>query len=439
MEIDKRKKKWISILLAAVLATLCTGCQKQSVQEREPEETVKIKISWWGGAARHQYTEEILDLYTQIHPEVEFEVIESEWNTYFDKLAVQTALGEMPDIVQMDYQYIYTYTKNGSLADLNPYIEDGTIDVSQINTNTLNTGRVDKKMAGMILSTSIISLGYNPEVLGQMEEELPDVWTWEEFAQYCREVHKRTGKYGVVTAAGITKDMNIFQYWVRQYGKELFNEEGTALGFEDSTLIAEFFQYWKDLMDADVTPDEMIRILSLKEDEGPVVTGDAAYIFEWNNYAVKMAEANDGLRITAPPDGGGENDSLWIKPGMFFSVAENSKVKRECAEFINWFVNSKEANALMKGERGTPVSREIRDYLLQTNELSEQQKQMFEYMKKAEKNCGSTPGPEPGGIAEVTEAFNNAGNNVFYGKVSAAEAAEVFFREANRILKKNNE
>ena len=51
-----------------------------------------------------------------------------------------------------------------------------------------------------------------------------------------------------------------------------------------------------------------------------------------------------------------KDSGLWLKPGMFFSVSETSKVKEECAKFINWFVNSNEANSLRR-KRNTCIIR----------------------------------------------------------------------------------
>lgn len=61
---------------------------------------VTIKITWWGGQGRHDYTQKLLDTYSQSHPNVTFEAIPSGWDGYFDKLATQAASGSMPDTVR---------------------------------------------------------------------------------------------------------------------------------------------------------------------------------------------------------------------------------------------------------------------------------------------------------------------------------------------------
>lgn len=441
----KRMKRVAAAALAGVMAFSLAACggskdaQQQSTESQDGK--TKIKITWWGGQSRHDYTQQLLDLYTKSHPDVEFEAVPSGWDGYFDKLSTQAASGSMPDIVQMDYLYISTYAKNNSVADLQPYIDNGTIDVSNVDEKILNSGKIDGKMAGMVLSSSILAVGYNPEVLSSAGVEEPKGdWTWDDFAKISETISKKTGKASAMTSSGVVSDTNIFNYWVRQNGASLFSEDGKSLGYEDDAITASYFQYWKDLMDKDVSPDpdEMSQIVSLGKEANPVVTGDAAFNFEWNNYAAQMSTINDKLKITTPPVKSADDKGLWIKPGMFFSVSENSKVKDACAEFINWFINSEEANDIMMAERGTPISSKVREHMINSGKLNEQQVEMFEYVDKVSEISGDTPAPDPQGISEVNEAFAKAGNSVFYGQASAEDAAKAFRQEANAILERNN-
>lgn len=415
-------------------------------QQESSGEPVTIKIAWWGGDARHEYTQELLDLYTQSHPNVTFETTPSGWDGYFDKLATQAASGTMPDIVQMDYMYISTYAKNNSLADLSEFISDGTIDVSGINESILNTGKVDDKFAGMVLSTSIVSVGYNPDVLAAAGVEEPtNDWTWSDFFDMCEKVTAHTGKPAAMISSGVVGDTNVFEYWVRQHGQSLFKEDGTGLGYEDDAVCADYFKFFKNMMDDNTypDPDEFAQILTLGQDAGPVVTGEAAFCFDWNNYTTRMSEQNPNLKLITPPLADGTDiadaQGLWLKPGMFFSVAETSQVKKECAEFINWFVNSEEANDIIMAERGTPVSSAVREYMIASGEMTTQQMDMFGYVDIAAALSGDTPLPQPSGISEINEAFSSAGNSVFYDQATPEEAAAKFREEVNEILSRNNQ
>lgn len=401
---------------------------------------VTIKIAWWGGDARHEYTQKLLDLYTSEHPNVTFETSPSGWDGYFDKLATQAASGSMPDIVQMDYQYISTYANNESVADLQPYIDDGTIDVSSIDENLLNTAKINNRMAGIVLSMSSLAVGYNPDVFKAAGVSEPDgTWTWEQFKEVNKKISEKTGKESVITSSGITGDVIPLRYWMRQHGQELFNADGTALAYTDDQVVTDFFTYWKDLVDENINPDpdEDAQIQTLGHDQGPVVTGDAACCIDWNNYASRVASVNDNIKITNLPLTDDGKSGLWNKPGMFFSVAETSTVKKECAEFINWFVNSDEANNIIMAERGTPVSSKVRESLIASGKMTQQMVDMFNYTDNVIALGLSTPAPDPQGISEINESIKNIGSSVFLGQTSPEDAAAQFREEVTDILSRN--
>ncbi len=404
-------------------------------------EEVTLKFTWWGSQSRHDYTQKLLDLYTQSHPNVKFEATPAGWDGYFDKLSTQAASGSMPDIVQMDYLYISTYAKNNTVADLKPFIDDGTIDVSSIDKNLLNTGVINNKTAGLVLSTSLIAIGYNPDVLDKASVKAPTSdWTWDDFIKLNTEVKD---KAGINDGASLNPvlDTNLFNYWVRQHGEKLFSDDNKSLGYTDDKLCADFLKMWKNMMDANLmpNPDEYEQIATLGLEAGPVVTGEAAMTQNWNNYATLASKANDKLKIVTPPlVAGSDAKGLWMKPGMFFSISETSKYKKEAAEFINWFVNSEEANDIIMAERGTPVSSKIREHLTNSGKMSQQQKDMFQYVDDAVALSSQTPPPDPVGMSEINKVFKDMGYSAFYGQATPEQAAAEFRKQANEILARNN-
>lgn len=427
----KRTNKLLAVLLTGAMAMSMGACgnggaSTDNTQKKGSDDQVTIKITWWGGDARHEATQKVLDLYTESHPNVKFEAIPAGWDGYFEKLSTQAASGSMPDIVQMDYLYISTYAKNNSLADLSEYVDSGVIDTSTIDKNIMKTGDSNGKTVGIPLSTTALAVTYNPTVIEQAGAEVPsDDWTWDDYITLNEKVAKSTGKPSALAAtAGIFGDVNIFNYWVRSQGESLFNEDGTALGYDDDKITSDFFDMWKKMADDNVAPDadEQTQIASLGKEGLPIVTDEAATDIEWNAFPTTVSSANPNLKLAVMPNA--KDSGLWLKPGMFFSVSETSKVKEECAKFINWFVNSNEANEILLGERGTPVSSDVRDNLIERDKLSEQQKEAFEYTDKVSAVVCETPAADPSGIAEVNEAFASAGNSVLYGQLTSKEAAK---------------
>ncbi len=441
----KRMKKITSLLLAGAMVAGLTACggsdDSKKAEGGSSDGKTTIKITWWGGDSRHEYTQELLDAYTAENPNVVFETTPAGWEGYFDKLSTQAASGSMPDIVQMDYLYIATYAKNGSLADLSEFIEDGTLDMSNVDESTLKTGEIDGKMAGIVAGTNALAVTYNPDVLAEAGVEAPtDDWTWDDYVELNTKVAESTGKESALTATiGPFGDMNFFNYYLRQHGETLFKEDGTGLAFDDDGLTADYFQMWADMAEANVTPDpdEQSQIATLGIESLPIVTNEAGTTLEWNTYPNKVEATNPNLKLALMP-GANENNAMWLKPGMFWSVAESSEVKEECAKFINWMINSEEANDIIAAERGVPISSEIREYMVNSGNMTQTQTDMFEYVDKVTAIAGECPQADPAGIAEINEAFNNAGNSVMYGQATSEEAAKTFREKATEILERNN-
>lgn len=290
---------------------------------------VTIRITWWGGESRHTYTQQLLDLYTQSHPNVHFEASPSGWDGYFDKLSTQAASGGMPDIIQMDYLYITTYANNGTLADLTPYIQSGAIDTSNIDDSMVSSGKIGDIQAGFPLSSSLLAVGYNPSVLAQAGVETPTSdWTWEDWIAINNQFKEKTGLLG--NCMGPVEDTNIFNYWVRQHGGQLFSDDKCSLGYDDDSITAGYFQMWKDMMDAGSAPnpDEYSQISTLGLEATPVVTNEAGFDLRWNNYTMNVAKVNDTLEMVMK-DG---EKGLWLKPGMFFSVAALKQIPESLYE-----------------------------------------------------------------------------------------------------------
>lgn len=448
----KSMKSLLALGLAGVMALSAVGCgsgtaagsgspASETASGAGGGEPMTLKITWWGSQSRHDYTQKLLDLYKKSHPNITFSASPSGWDGYFDKLSTMTASGSMPDIVQMDYLYITTYAKNNSVADLQPFIDDKTIDASGIDEALLNTGKIDGKMAGLVLATSVLAFGYNPDVLSKAGVAEPtSKWTWDDFVALNKTIKE---KAGIKDSAAICPvyDTNLFNYWVRQHGEKLFSDDNKSLGYQDDKLFVDYLKMWKSMMDADTVPnpDEYEQIEALGLEAGPVVTGDAAFTQNWNNYSTLAAKANDSLKIVTPPLAADSDEKgLWLKPSMFFSVAQTSRHQKEAAGFLDWFVNSEEANDIIMAERGTPASSKIRDYMVSSGKMTRQQKEMFQYVDDSAELMGETPPPEPVGMSEISKVYKDVGYSAFYGKATPEEAAANFRKQANEILARDN-
>lgn len=445
----KRIVRAIAILFA--LSTVVTGCSKdvkttipsndaakeQSTADIKNKEPITLSITWWGSQIRHGYTARVLELYSKNNPNIKFEATPSGWDGYFDKMAAQAAGNSMPDIVQMDYLYISNFTKNNALTDLTPFVGNNTLDMSDVDQSLRDTGIIDGKLTGAVLSSTAMTMVVNPDVFNKAGIELPKSdWKWSEFEQAMQTISERTDCYGF--AANLQSDTNILSYWIRQYGTTLYAADGTKLGYDDDQIFIDYLSmvYRLTKSKAIPTPDEWLKIASKGKEAQPVVTGEAGTTLEWANFPVIVEKSNPNLITVIPPYAYNGKKALWIKPGMFFSISESSKNKEEAAKFISWLINDIEANKIISTERGTPVAKKVREAL--AIDLTSIQKQMFDYMELAVIHSAHTDPAEPVGNPEICKIMADQMSLVIYDKATPEQAAADFRKMANEVLARDS-
>src|SRR5206468_1270064 len=86
-----------------------------------PPGTGNLALAFWGNPVRNKNTQAEVAAYVKPNPKVKISTQPGEFNTYWDKLATQTAGGTAPDIIHMDMAYIAEFGSRGALLDLAKY------------------------------------------------------------------------------------------------------------------------------------------------------------------------------------------------------------------------------------------------------------------------------------------------------------------------------
>jgi multiple sugar transport system substrate-binding protein len=119
---------------------------------------------------------------------------------------------------------------------------------------------------------------------------------------------------------------------------------------------------------------------------------------------------------------------------MFFSITEGCELVDEAAMFIDFMTNSVEANDILLGERGVPVSNLIREDLqAKVDPVSEQ---VFAYIASLADIVQPVPPPDPAGWNDirVNVLAPQFTDPVLFGMISAQEGYDAFVTESNAIL-----
>ncbi len=396
---------------------------------------VSMVMYWWGNQIRNERTQDCIDVYAEENG-MSIDGQFADWDDYWNKLATFVAGGSVPDVLQMDYAYIDQYAKAGVLLDLSPYIESGAMDCSQIDDSVIASGTVDGGVYAICAGINSPALLYNKTLTDSIGLEIKDDMTLDEFYDYCRQIYEETG---VKTNISYGTANNWSEYIMRAYDNETFGDSCMAGDASQWVPFFEMYEIGRDegwMIDAGVFAE--IAIGTVEQD--PLVYGQTPSTQSWcafsnsNQISAMQEAAPEGMEIamtTEPsPDPG---KSKYLKSSQFFSVGIDSAYPDEAVAFLNWLINSYEANDILLGERGIPAPADVAEHI--APQMSEFDQMATDYVNNVvTPNCSPINPPQPDGSSEVYNLLNNEVEKVCYGVMNAEEAAEEFFTQANEIM-----
>ena len=420
---------------AAPAGTTAAAAGETTAAAAAPAGDVAMTMFWWGNQVRNERTQAALDLYSETNG-VTVDGQFAEWSDYWNKLATSAAGHAMPDVVQMDYMYLNQYASSNLLVDLKPYIDDGTLDVSQIAENTIASGSVGDGVYAIAAGINSPALLYNKTLLDGAGITVKDNMTMDEFYALCKEVYEKTGVKTDI-AYGIAQSWS--EYFMRSYDIVPFGDKCMN---GDETSWTPFFEMYTKGLDEGwlLDPSVFAEIAIGSVEQAPMVYSQTPETQSWcefsnsNQLTAMQKAAPEGTEIgitTWPaPD---PKKSDYLKSSQFFSVGSDAKNPEEAVKLLNWLINSSEANNILLGERGIPAPANIAEEV--APQLSEIDQKVTAFVNDVvTPNCSPINPPQPDGASEVYDLLNRTVEKVCYGELDAPTAASQFWTEANKIM-----
>jgi multiple sugar transport system substrate-binding protein len=394
---------------------------------------VRLRMFWWGSKERAERTDKVNQLYQQKNPGVTITGETLGWTDYWPRLATQAAGRNAPDVIQMDYRYIFEYARRGTLLPLDTYVPKD-LNLGDFSQDAIDSGKVDGKIYGVSLGLNSTALIYDKGVFDRLGLQQPTAdMTWSQYADLAVEITKaakRPGYSGIADGARIEPAFEVF---LRQRGKALYNDDG-QLGFNESD-IGDWYVYWADLRRRGGCASPEVAALEMGEIDTSLLTlGKTAMVFAHSNQLVAFQALTKGkLGMTMYPSGGSAaKPGPYLKPSMLLSVYTRSKQADAAVQLVDFFVSNVEAGIILGVERGVPASQTVRKAVQPT--LDDLGKAMADYISFVSDKVGPLPPPPPPGAGEIVLLLRRINEQIGFGRISTAEGAKQFMGEANAIL-----
>lgn len=447
----KKKRIFASLAATMMVAGLLAGCGGTSSTAASGDDTASaatgeaadaaaasgdsgktvLNVLWWGSQTRHEQTTAMLEKFEELNPDIDVVMDYSDWDGYWTKLPAQVAGGQTPDVFQMDYAYLAQYVENGVLADLTPYIEDGSLDMSNVEQSILDSGSVDGKTYAISTGTNAPVMLYRKDVTDELGIEMPMNPTLTEYMDVAKAVYEATGLRDTFITGCTAANLN---FYLRNYGMNFYNDAGDGLGFDDPQYLVDMWQ---------LALDAQNEGWGMKPGEETATTAfDSMVNDAWSRQqnsnelqAYRDATGKDISMVMIPTTEDATIPNSYLKPAMYWCVGADSDVKDAAIRFIDFFTNNEACYDIVGIERAVPISSAMREYVAPTlDEVGQEVVEFIDYVSQPDK-ASPIMNPDPSASTEVEELMDQYSEQVRYGEITdLATTAQQFMDEANQIL-----
>ena len=405
----------------------------------------KLSIMWWGSDTRHQKTIEVIEKYEELTGlDIEYEYADG--SNYWTVFQAKMAGNELPDVFQMGNNWATYYD---TIEPLNSYIEDGTIDTTNINDTMIatTTNNANGDITGISNGTNARCFAYNPAIFDECGVAYPtENWTWDDFAAACRTITEQTGNPAITTMEYNNLAYTVITQWKEGYN--FYAMDGSGFAFDgDTEPLAYFMNLYNDLMKEGCIGDWGIQNeIGQNVEADWVAYGDAAMIMLSSNQfqALSNAAAENGIELelcTIPRVKADGQSGMVVRSSQQLSIYSKSEKTDIAANFINYFANSIEANKILNCERGVSINSEVLAALKEDSTLTDANTakvyDIIELIGSIEDTKNSSPA-EPTANEEISDVLKKEyAQGLYNGSYeNGEEAAEAVWAEAQEIWAK---
>jgi len=356
------------------------------------QSNTRLRCFWWGNPERDRRTRAALDAYQAKAPGVQVSSESIGWGEYWTKLATQTAGGNAPDLIQMDYRYIYEYARRNTLMALESVMPK-PLDLSTFSANARDSGKVDGKLYGVSMGSNSKAMIYDIAMFEKVGVKSLDIgWTWDDMARIAGEISKlNPGKYW--GTGDNSRWEQGFEHWLNQHGKNMYTEDGKANFSREE--VAEWFELWDKLRKSGAcAPAEVGAMNTGGIDMYEISRGQAAMSYANSNQVVAFQAISKGkLGLSVFPNTPGKPSGHYIKPAMLMSVSSRSRSQEEAAKIVQFMMNEEAGVRALGIERGVPGSTEAQKMI--APDLDDLGRAQVEYVAAVTKVAVPLPPPPP--------------------------------------------
>jgi multiple sugar transport system substrate-binding protein len=389
------------------------------------DDPIEIGFEWWGDEARAEVTEQAIALFEQKNEGVKVRANFADYPAYWEGLTGRMASRDLPDVFQMDYPRLRQFGAGGMLLPL-----EGVVNTDDFRDGVLETAKLDGQLVAVPVGSNMFGLIYRPDLLAEHGIAVPEAgYSWEDYAGLIGDLTTALGadRWG---GSDWANSYLLMELWLRQQGGGFYSADAKGLDFTPEQLV----EWWS--MTAALQQEGSVPSAeqAAAESAPGMATGQIATEIRWdtaiNGYWTTLVESGGTLAIAPPPTADPGNLGLHLRPSVQFVIAANTEHPEPSAKLIEFLLTDPDAIAILGTNRGIPSTNTGLEHV----ELDEASQVVIDYEATVEQYLIDPPTVPPAAAGAIEAKFTEIYQQVQYGEMTPAEAAEFFFTEAETLF-----
>lgn len=343
-------------------ATQAPAQSAQTEKSGEAESTaaaadgqVSIRMNWWGGDSRHEATLNGIRAFEKENPDIHVDAEYEAYNGHQEKIALAINSGVAADVLQMNMNWIFTYSPDGkTFLDLNSVSD--IINLSDYDQADLDYYTINGSLQAIPISKTGRVFYWNTTTFDKVGAKIPTTLdelmeAGKKFAAY------EDGSYYPLVTNEHEKTYIMLYYLECKYGKPWTKD--LELQYTKEELI-DGFEFMKALEDNHVLPSTEKLAgdgADLMDTNQNWIDGHYAGLYMWDSSLQKHKDAvADGNMVVGQMIDMGDYHGGVLKISQCLAVPATTQHPKEAAKLIHFLFGTEEGAKLLGDTRGVPCN-----------------------------------------------------------------------------------
>ena len=337
-------------------------------EDEEPEDEIaegltgSITFNWWGNEARHDATNEVVQLFLSENPGVTINTEYGPWDGWQTLFAGDLQGGTEADLMQVNFNWLELYSPFGTtFMDLEDPRVAQHLDLSNWDSQYIDIVRQNGVVQGVPVGMTARVPFMRSDIYEAAGLNIGDINTWDDLIAAGQTIQEYHGDDVFALSPLGPQSMAYMVFsWLEQYTGRSFVDENSQFNYSLEEL-TQGFQLIQDFIDNGVMPDGQFDSDPINHENPLWISGHYGGVSEWdssiNAWINNLEDGEDVIEIRPHFTMKGALMSGWMsRPSMVFAISNNTPYPELAAAFLNFMLTDERAIEIIATDRGVPLN-----------------------------------------------------------------------------------